>query len=205
MGIPPSTSGNQRKYFAHVLGTAVFLITFAATPPARAQDSLQIQVQDVEQHSPRGALWRAAVVPGWGQIYNRQYYKLPFVYAGLGGILASAIYNNERYLAHRHALLYARDPIEYARYANDAAEFADIISAGQHELLRPVRDAYRRNRDLSYIGLGLFYALTVLDAYVNAHLLDFDVGEDLSVHLVPGMEGGVGVHAIWQLNPAVSR
>ncbi len=184
----------------------VSLVACARPTLSLAQDSLLVPDMPAREHSPRGALWRSAVVPGWGQIYNRQFYKLPFVYAGLGGILASAIYNNERYLAHRHALLYARDPVVHERYANDAAEFADIIQSGQFEqFLRPRRDAYRRNRDLSYIGVGLFYALTVLDAYVNAHLLDFDVDENLSVRMMPGLDGGVGIHASWRLNRGISR
>lgn len=133
-------------------------------------------------------------MPGWGQIFNGQYYKLPFVYAGLGGIAAAAWYNNDRYLAYRRAYLYAVDPARWPEYAEEATPFGNIIEAGQERLLREQRDAFRRNRDLFYIGFGLFYAFTVLDAYVNAHLLDFDVDENLSIRLLPGASGDVAIH-----------
>ncbi|HEX7070321.1 MAG TPA: DUF5683 domain-containing protein [Rhodothermales bacterium] len=182
--------------------TAAAAVLFAGllgVAPVRGQDVAPDTVPVTLDRSPSGALWRAAVAPGWGQIYNGQYYKLPFVYAGLGGLIASALYNNDRYLLYRHAYLYALDPVENARYADDAAPFATLIAAGQESLLRGQRAAYRRNRDLSYIGVGLFYALTVLDAYVNAHLLDFDVDDDLSIRLMPGVDGKIGVHAAWRL------
>lgn len=142
-------------------------------------------------HSPRGALWRAAAVPGWGQFYNRQYYKMPFVYGGLAGG-GYAIYEmNRRYLLFRHANLYkigqnrsgeenGENPYQHFEGAYDRAvarlggeqQIGDV--SGQQ--LRRLRDKYRRWRDLSIIGTGLFYALTILDAYISAHLLTFDVG-----------------------------
>ena len=149
-------------------------------------------------HSPRGALWRAAAVPGWGQFYNRQYLKMPFVYAGLAGG-GYAIYElNRRYLLFRHANLYrigknrtgedGNNPYqnfkdEYDRVlARLGGDQLDDVSGRQ---LRSLRDKYRRWRDLSIVGTGLFYALTILDAYVSAHLLTFDVGDDLALDLRP--------------------
>ena len=178
---------------ALLTGTALLLPPAATT--AHAQDTLGIS--DSAPHDPRGALWRAAVLPGWGQVYNRQYYKLPFVLGGLGGLVASALYNNDRYLTYRRAYLYALFPDQYPQYADEAAPFAPWIDANQEDLLRQQRNAFRRNRDLSYIGIGLFYGLTILDAYVNAHLLDFDVDEELSVRLLPGPHG-VRLYATWR-------
>ena len=203
-GAPPRPAAQAPQYRRRpsrltAIGLGLALLTLFAQTPIRAQDTLNVVETARTEHSPRGALWRAAAVPGWGQVYNRQYYKLPFVYAGLGGILAAALYNNDRYLLYRHAFLYANDPVAHARYAGDAAPFATLISNGQEELLRQQRDAFRRNRDLSYIGIGLFYALTVLDAYVNAHLLDFDIDEDLSVRLLPGVDGEIAIRARWLL------
>jgi hypothetical protein len=175
------------------------MLAIGCALPLRAQGVASDTIPEIESRTPDGALWRAVAAPGWGQIYNGQYYKLPFVYAGLSGLVASALYNNDRYLLYRHAYRYANDPVAYARYAGEAAEFAQLIASGQEALLRQQRDAYRRNRDLSYIGVGLFYALTVLDAYVNAHLLDFDVDEDLSIRLLPRVDGFLGVHAAWRL------
>ncbi|MFB6098484.1 MAG: DUF5683 domain-containing protein, partial [Salinibacter sp.] len=142
-------------------------------------------------HSPRRALWRAAAVPGWGQLYNRQYYKIPFVYAGLGGG-GYAIYEmNRRYLLYRHANLYKVGQNRKGEgsggnpYRHFKDEYERVVAqlGGQRvggrvsgRQLRKLRDTYRRWRDLSILGTGLFYALTVLDAYVSAHLLVVEVG-----------------------------
>lgn len=152
------------------------------TPPLPRPDSTQM-------HSPKGALWRALVLPGWGQMYNRQYWKVPFVYAGLGGFTALAHFMNDRYLLYRHAYLYAIAPHRYPQYRNEGERFRAVIEAGRADLLRQYRDRYRRNRDLSYIALGLWYGLTVLDAYVHAHLYDFDMSENLQLRLWPHPNG----------------
>ncbi len=182
---------------------AVLLVLLSCGPAAAQSDSLAAPPQrdtlPADIHTPRGALWRAAVLPGWGQVYNRQYIKAPVVYLGLGGITAFALYMNSRYLFYRHAYLYksyqeavasnqipSNPFLKYEEaYARLEANHGPISSSS----LRPVRDSYRRNRDLSYLGIGLFYGLTVLDAYVSAHLFNFDVGEDLTVSFYPAPEG----------------
>ena len=201
---------------AAALATALASACLLFPLPAAAQEAhpdttsaplLRIAPGPVD-HSPRGALWRAAALPGWGQIYNRQHYKLPVVYGGLAGLAYAVLRTNGNYLLYRHAYLYAayRPDDEtgqrrYQQYRGDYYELLDRIGvpAAQGEdraselapRLRENRDILRRNRDLLYIGVGLFYGLTILDAYVNAHLLDFDVSEDLSVRVFP-IPGGVG-------------
>lgn len=145
-------------------------------------------------HTPRKALWRAFALPGWGQWYNRQYYKIPFVYAGLGGFTAAIVTTNRQYLRFRHAALFK---LSEERGNNEYPQFEDEYEAIRDEVggeissnaLRRERDRYRRLRDLSVIGLGLYYGLTVLDAYVSAHLLTFDVSEDLSMEVRPTPDG----------------
>ncbi len=146
-------------------------------------------------HTPRKALWRAFALPGWGQWYNRQYYKIPIAYAGLGGFTAAILTTNQRYLRYRHAALFK---LSQERGENAYLQFEDEYQRIRSEVggevsssvLRQERDRFRRLRDLSVIGLGLYYGLTVLDAYVSAHLLTFDVGEDLSMQVLP-VPGGV--------------
>lgn len=145
-------------------------------------------------HSPRKALWRALAVPGWGQWYNRQYYKIPFVYGGLGGITVALINTNRQYLRFRHAALFKlsqeRGNNEYPQFEDEYESIRDEVGGEvSSDVLRRERDRYRRLRDLSVIGLGLYYGLTVLDAYVSAHLLTFDVGEDLSMQIYPTPDG----------------
>jgi len=142
-------------------------------------------------HSPRGALWRAAAVPGWGQLYNRQYLKMPFVYAGLAGGGYAVYEMNRRYLLFRHANLFkigqnragedGENP--FGNFEGDYNRAVERLGGERvggdvsGRQLRRLRDKYRRWRDLSILGTGLFYALTILDAYISAHLLTFDVGD----------------------------
>lgn len=153
------------------------------------------------EHTPREALVRA-VVPGWGQLYNGQRWKIPLVYAGLAGFSTLALTTNQDYLLHRHAFLYrvheemigadSTRTNPWPQYADDYARLTAQLTDGADisaSVLRSRRDALRRNRDLLYFGIGLWYGLSVLDAYVSAHLFDFDVGEDLSVALHPRPRG----------------
>lgn len=153
-----------------------------------------------ENVSPEGALWRAAALPGWGQLYNHQYYKIPIVWGGLAGLAASAIIVNRNYLLYRHSyhFLARREngvPV-FPEYEEDFLKLIGRLGITRERAMASVsefrrsRDNLRRNRDLLYIGIGLFYGLTILDAYVNAHLLQFDVGEDLTLAVQP-TPGGI--------------
>lgn len=152
--------------------------------------------------SPRGALWRAAALPGWGQYYNGQYYKIPIVYAGLGALSAAAVYYTREHRRWDRAFLYIRSEelvdsgdLDANAYAHFRDTYRDLVAtefggfAVSSSTIRPTRDNLRRNRDLFYVGVGLGYALSILDAYVSAHLLDFDVSEDLSVAIHPHARG----------------
>lgn len=144
-------------------------------------------------HSPTGALWRSIAVPGWGQFYNRQYFKIPFVYAGFGAFGFRAYQAHQEYLFYRRAHLYGRgsslvdegESNPYQQYQQQFNEAAERLGGERLRAMRQQRDQYRRQRNLSILGMGLFYALTVLDAYVSAHLLTFDVGGDLAIRVRP--------------------
>lgn len=178
------------------LGVGVLWMLLMVGGIAHAQpDSVRTAVLKAKgfppDHSPRGALWRSAV-PGWGQAYNRQYYKLPFVYAGLAGGGFAIFRMNRRYLLFRRAHLFTvgenrdGDNNPYGNFKDEYDEAASELGAGQvsGRQLRSLRDKYRRWRDLSILGTGLFYALTILDAYVSAHLLTFDV-DDVALDVRP--------------------
>jgi hypothetical protein len=157
--------------------------------------------------TPNGALYRS-FVPGWGQIYNRQYGKLPFLYGGLAGIGYLAVTYNSSYQNYNDAYHYKvyqeqvdaglieENPNAHLKDAYDeiAAEVGPVSSSP----LRAQRDVYRRNRDLSRMGIFAVYALSILDAYVSAHLLDFDVDEDLTLGIMP-VPNGIGFHASYKL------
>lgn len=191
----PSTQSHGRRVatLRTVLVGVISLITLAGLAlPAAGQAGSGGVAGD---HSPRGALWRAAAMPGWGQLYNRQYYKIPVVWAGLGGLTATALYVNHRYLLYRHAYHYVSGANTSPKYEQDYRRLLEDLNLSEERgeqlegAFRQTRDNLRRNRDLLYIGIGLFYGLSILDAYVNAHLLDFDVGEDLTLSIQAAPRG----------------
>ena len=187
---------------------AALLLGGLGTSPVRAQpDTVRAKILEEKglppNHSPRGALWRTAAVPGWGQYYNQQYYKIPFVYAGFAALGVRIYRANQRYLLFDRAHLYGvgqqregSNPYQqYERQFNEVKQ--DVFLGGNVRLneVRSQRDRFRRQRDLAILGAGLFYALTLLDAYVSAHLLTFDVDDDLAVRVRPTGLGPVAAPA----------
>ena len=131
---------------------------------------------------PNKSTWYALICPGLGQIYNRRYWKLPIVYGGFAGLIYGISWNGKYYnmfsRAYR-AVLNDPDAIEYLKilppsYQNPTAE-----------MLKTRMDAYRRYRDLCIIGAVAFYGITVIDAFVDAALSDFDISPDLSMKIKP--------------------
>ncbi len=129
-------------------------------------------------HSPTTASVLSAIIPGAGQVYNKKYWKVPIIY-GVGGYLAYAIiFNNKQYLRFKadYKALTDNNP-------NTVDEFNGQVPAEQ---IKYVKDQHRRQRDLSILGLSLWYVLNIVDASVDANLYDFDVSDDLSLHLFRG-------------------
>jgi hypothetical protein len=130
---------------------------------------------------PRKATFRSAVLPGWGQIYNKKYWKLPLVYGALGTTAGVYFYNVKTYRALKQAYILKSDTIP----GNDAMidpRFNNISAAG----IRSLRNSFRQNVDYSVLFFILFWGLNVVDATVDAHLKAFDVNEDLSLQINPG-------------------
>ncbi len=139
---------------------------------------------------PDQALWLGAVIPGYGQIHNRKYWKLPIVYAGFLGCYYAINWNSNRYTNFRNAylditdddaltnsyLLLIPDGYTIESYGGRSA-FTGILKSGM--------DRARYNRDLSVIVSVAYYGLTLIDAFVDAHLFDFDISPDLSLNLRP--------------------
>jgi len=165
-------------------------IAFAIHRPhhATAQESAPvsgtpIDVDSLKIGDPVGALWRSAVLPGWGQAYNGQLYKTPIVVAALGGLIYLAIDNNNRFHTFNEAYLYGLNKDEVPNPFPEFEESYEMYAGASTSTLRSERDRYRRLRNLSIIGAVAVYGLNILDAYVNGQLIGFDVGEDLSASL----------------------
>lgn len=152
----------------------------APTRKANRYDSLS------KKHSPRIAAIRSAIVPGWGQIYNKKYWKLPIVYGALGTCAGVFVYNLNNYKDTRFAYR-----VKYNMRVNftDSTLFDQInplMKPLDEESLRYYRDQFRRDIDYSVLFFLLLWGLNVVDATVDAHLKSFDVGPDLSLQLKPG-------------------
>lgn len=185
-----------------VILTLVICCSLSPRASAQATDSLVLQRTTTEAHSPRRALIRGAIIPGGGQIYNRQYLKLPFVYGALGGITYFASYNWRQHKLYTRAFQYkgwqeavdagSAETNPYPQFQDDYQQLVNNLGQGNDipsSRIKPLRDNFRRNRDLSLFGIGLVYGLTLIDAFVSAHLLDFDVDEDLTMHVMPHPSG----------------
>lgn len=139
---------------------------------------------------PVRAIWMGAVIPGYGQIINRKYWKLPIVYGGFLGCAYAITWNANRYSNYKNAYLDIRDndpstnsynlliPEGYTieSYGGEAA-FTNLLRSGM--------DKARYNRDLTVIISVAYYGLTLIDAFVDAHLYDFDISTDLSMRIRP--------------------
>lgn len=124
-----------------------------------------------------------SLIPGGGQIYNGKYWKVPVIYAGFAALTYSFIFYEQVYSESREAYKQKvnGEPVTNPEYANVP-----------EEMLYSVRESYRKSRDLSVIGLAGLYAFNLLDAAVDAHLKGFDVGENLSMRIVPGFQPATG-------------
>ncbi len=134
-----------------------------------------VVVDTSRQHSPRLATILSAALPGAGQFYNRKYWKIPVIYALGGGLIYSLHHNNKNYHQFRRA---------YTQFYN-SGEPVSGFEMYSKEQLKIIKDQYRRNRDLSIIGITLLYVLNIVDASVDAHLFDYDIGDDLSLKIQP--------------------
>ncbi len=141
-------------------------------------DTVMIHVQDLNR--PNKIALYAAILPGLGQIYNKKYWKLPILYGGAGTILFYIDYNNKKYQQFRNAYL-ERKSLPESLWKDPLA-----INVEEDNLQNGI-DFYRRNRDLLMILLAGIYFIQIVDAYVDAQLMDFDISEDLSFRIQPGL------------------
>lgn len=141
-----------------------------------------------------------ALVPGLGQIYNRKFWKLPIVYGGLMGCMYAVTWNNRNYqdysTAYKDIMMDAEEPNrpveefhtswqDFLGVGYDPKEW--VTNTNFQTQLKNRKDYYRRYRDLSIIITVGVYALSIIDAYVDAQLFDFDISPDLSMHWEPSV------------------
>lgn len=154
------------------------------TPPLKVQKDWNKWTPD-----PKRALWLAIVFPGGGQIYNRKYWKLPLIYGGFMGCLYAMNWNNSMYKDYSQAFLDISDSdpstASYNTYLHLGAKITEGNMQRYKDIFKSRRDKYRRWRDLSFFVMVGVYALSVIDAYVDAELSVFDISKDLSLKVEP--------------------
>ena len=144
---------------------------------------------DTWRPDPQKALWLALVIPGGGQIYNRKYWKLPIVYGGFIGCVYAMRWNNMMYKDYAQAYIDLMDDDPNTASYNQFLHLGQQITPANEErykdIFRRRKDKYRRWRDLSFFVMIGVYAVSVIDAYVDAELSVFDISKDLSMKVRP--------------------
>ena len=159
---------------------------------AAKSDSLLKLSQPKERFIPNSnrSVWLAMAFPGAGQIYNRKYWKLPIVYGGFVGCAYALNWNNKMYRDYSQAYLDIMDDDPNTKSYQDFLPLNSSI-AGQEErfkeIFRKRKDVYRRQRDLSIFAFIGVYLLSIVDAYVDAELSDFDISNDIGLRVEPAL------------------
>jgi len=165
--------------------------------PFLAKDTLSTKRKkrdwDTWRPDPKKALWLALVIPGGGQIYNRKYWKLPIVYGGFMGCIYAMRWNDMMYKDYAQAYvdLVDNDPAtaSYNQFLHLGQQITEANKSRYEDIFQRRKDKYRRWRDLSFFVMIGVYALSVIDAYVDAELSVFDISKDLSMKVSPAVMG----------------
>lgn len=173
----------------------IFLFTLFTTS---AQDSLEV-IDSSKIHSVKKAVILSSCLPGAGQIYNhmampkgkkKAFWKVPLIYAGLGGTGYFLISNQIQVNRLKDEYNFRQDNPGSVKYV----EYQDYDDYG----VLALRENYLNYRDLSILAFGAVYVLQIVDAGVEAHFVNFDVSEDLSISIQPeifqGFNPGIGLH-----------
>lgn len=141
-------------------------------------EPVKVRRDRFQDHSPQKATLLSATLPGMGQIYNGKAWKVPIIYAGFGTIAYAVMFNNTNYQEFRQAYMARVD-------GNPNTVPDEKFELYRTDNIRSGMNFYRRNLEISFIAAAALYVLNILDATVDAHLLDFDVGEDLALKFRP--------------------
>jgi hypothetical protein len=159
---------------------------------SKKTDSLASISTKKDKIIPRVSTIHSLMIPGWGQINNRQYWKLPLVAGAFITLGLIANYNHTRYMKYRDYYYvvspHTEDP-SYVPPSTVAVPYEDgVVRDLDINQLKRLNDGFRRNRDYTYIGIAVAWAFNVIDANVSAHLKTFDVSDDISLKIKPNFE-----------------
>ena len=182
----------QNNYKSFSLIFLLVVIAFPGIKPLKAQTVIDTVAVEIEaehviesdslyypEHSARRASLYSMVLPGLGQAYNEKYWKIPIIYGGFTVFYFLIQYNNTEYQLFKDAYYHK---VAYGDSDEPVNEYEVKYDV---ETLLSAKNDYRRNRDLNYILTGVWYALNVIDAAVDAHLFSWNVDPDLSLSVEP--------------------
>jgi len=173
--------------------TTPSIVRIDTTFNKKGQKDIKIKIKEDFIPDPKKALLYSLVLPGAGQVYNRKYWKVPLVLGAYGGLIYAFDFNGSQYRKFKEV---------YEYRLTGQNELADeIINSGVSDAaLKSARDSARKNLELTYMAAIVVHALNGIEAFVDAHLRNFDVSEDLSFSLRPtfesssvGIQSGVGL------------
>lgn len=176
----------KEKWTQYKIERNIYYTTAGAFYLGSVADALIVHTKG--KHSPLTASVLSTLIPGMGQVYNQKLWKVPFVFGGIASLY---------YIVDLNQRGYKRFADAYNKYPND--EFGGLRSEAD---LLYLRDAYRRNRDLSLIGLVAFYGLNIIDAYIDANFFNWEINDNLALHFEPTIQNGV-MASNWNHNPTL--
>ena len=167
--------------------------TFSAKDSLKLNSMLQVATKKPKRDwstwrpDTKRAMWLAIVLPGAGQIYNRKYWKLPIIYGGFVGCAYAITWNNQMYHDYSQAYMDIMDDDPTTDSYNQFLHLGATIDASNmdryKEIFRKRKDRYRRWRDMGVFVMIGVYAFSIIDAYVDASLSEFDISDDLTLRV----------------------
>ena len=178
----------MRKVIALLIITAIFSGVILPANCKAQQDTASNDLSDSAriaklQKKVKRATVMSAALPGLGQIYNKDYWKVPIVYAGFGTIIYFIGYNHQNYTEYKqlYANVDSKGPVSFYDYER----FRGLSDRKLKDGLKKYMDYHRRYRDISVLSVVGFYLLNIIDAYVSAYLERYSIQENLSMNVSP--------------------
>ena len=170
-------------------------------------DTVQVIESNVKIHSPHKATMYSVILPGLGQAYNKKYWKIPILYAGIGATIYAINWNTDNYKKYKAGFKDFSNYYDF-KYQDPDLETPIDEPAGKSYLdlttvdvdaqnksyhnwfktqLKNKKDSYKQDRDLSYIILAGVYVLNIVDAAIDAHFTNFNVNDNLTIRVEPAV------------------
>ncbi|MDA3883509.1 MAG: DUF5683 domain-containing protein [Bacteroidales bacterium] len=176
--------------YIYILSGILLIPAFVLSQSSDSLSADTLSQKPKTEHSPKKATIYSAVVPGLGQVYNKSYWKVPVIYggfAGLGYIISQnhIFYSDFRDVYNSYLTYAAGEEAEGRTPNSDTLLTVRGLTSYSIYNVKEGRDYFRRRRDLAIIGIGAWYVLQIIEAYVDAHMFSFDISDDLSLHYRP--------------------